>query len=78
VRVLSQGQRRRVALARLLTRPRQLWILDEPFTALDAASTGYFARQIADHLARGGLAVVTSHTEIPAECGDALRLRLDD
>ncbi len=62
VRRLSQGQRRRCALARLpLARHRPLWILDEPFNALDAAACDWLGRQLRAHLARGGLAVVTSH-----------------
>ncbi len=62
VRYLSQGQRRRCALARLpLARHRPLWVLDEPFTALDAAAGDWLARQLRAHLLAGGLAVLTSH-----------------
>jgi len=54
-RHLSQGQRRRVALARLAaSTDATLWVLDEPFTALDAAAVGLVAQLIAGHLARGG------------------------
>lgn len=60
-RLLSAGQRRRVALARLtLTRP-SLWILDEPLTALDRAGVGLVEELLAAHVAAGGLAVLTSH-----------------
>lgn len=63
-RHLSQGQRRRVALARLAARrPNRLWVLDEPFTALDAVAVTLVVDMIAEHLARGGAAVITSHQE---------------
>lgn len=58
---LSQGQRRRLALARLLVLDRPLWVLDEPFTALDAASVDTISQIIGEHRARGGLALVVSH-----------------
>ncbi len=62
LRHLSQGQRRRCALARLpLARHRPLWVLDEPFTALDAAAGDWLERQLRSHLHAGGLAVLTSH-----------------
>ena len=63
-RVLSQGQRRRVGLARLSLLARPLWILDEPATALDAAGTGMLAQMIAAHLDRGGLAVAATHAPL--------------
>ena len=64
-RHLSQGQRRRVALARLAaSTDATLWVLDEPFTALDAAAVGLVAQLIAGHLARGGIAAITSHQEV--------------
>ncbi len=60
-RKLSAGQRRRVALARLLLSSSRLWILDEPFTALDVSGRGLVESLLREHAARGGMAVVTSH-----------------
>lgn len=77
VRVLSQGQRRRVALARLwCSGPRPLWILDEPFSALDAASVQRLADHLGAHVEGGGLAVLTTHQEVSLP-GRTRRLRLD-
>ena len=63
VRVLSQGQRRRVALARLWLCDRLLWVLDEPFNALDVDATALLERHIEAHLGRGGMTVLTAHQE---------------
>lgn len=63
-RVLSQGQRRRIGLARLTLVRRRLWLLDEPVTALDAAGTALLERMVADHVAAGGLAVAATHTAL--------------
>ncbi|GBG12920.1 heme exporter protein A [Novimethylophilus kurashikiensis] len=60
-RVLSQGQRRRLALARLCLDKRPLWILDEPFTALDVHATQWLEMQLEAHLAEGGLVILTTH-----------------
>ena len=65
LRVLSAGQRRRAALARLQLSDAALWILDEPFNALDVAAVAHLGQQIEAHLARGGMAVVTSHMQLP-------------
>jgi heme exporter protein A len=64
VRALSQGQKRRVALARLAVCQRRLWILDEPLAALDARAAETLAARLDSHLAQGGLAVLTSHQPI--------------
>ncbi len=64
-KLLSQGQKRRLALARLLLLPRKLWVLDEPFTALDTHSTGVLAALLQNHAAAGGIAVLTSHQDLP-------------
>lgn len=61
IRYLSAGQRRRLALARLLCTRKTLWILDEPFTSLDRASIGLFERYIEQHAEQGGMVVMTSH-----------------
>ncbi|MGQ0752321.1 MAG: cytochrome c biogenesis heme-transporting ATPase CcmA [Betaproteobacteria bacterium] len=64
-RHLSQGQRRRVALARLVASTGStLWVLDEPFTALDASAVALVVQLITAHLARGGIVVITSHQEV--------------
>ena len=76
-RALSQGQRKRVALARLQLGTRQrLWILDEPFTALDHAAVGALCATINGHLAQGGMVVYTTHQEIVLDAGRMLRLDL--
>ena len=64
VRQLSQGQKRRVALSRLMLNSASLWILDEPFVALDHASITLLADVIGQHLQRGGMAVLTSHQQV--------------
>ncbi len=65
VRFLSQGQKRRVALARLcLAVDAPLWILDEPFAALDARALGTVTELIDAHLERGGAVILTSHQEV--------------
>lgn len=75
-RYLSQGQKRRVALARLVHERRPLWILDEPFVALDVNAVAWLTGLIGAHLQRGGLAVLTTHqpVDIPAGCVRQLRL----
>lgn len=61
VRYLSQGQRRRAALARLLLNAPLIWVLDEPLAALDVNSTQWLSDILAEHLAAGGLILATSH-----------------
>ena len=64
VRHLSQGQKRRVALSRLMLNRARLWVLDEPFVALDQAAIQLLADVVAAHLSKGGLAVLTSHQQV--------------
>jgi len=75
-RVLSQGQKRRVALARLWVSAHPLWLLDEPFTSLDTAATSLVTERFRSHLRSGGLAVVVTHQEValPSEVVQRLRL----
>ena len=63
-RTLSQGQRRRAALARLPLGSARLWVLDEPFNALDSAATAWLLGLIEGQLQRGGLVVLTSHQPV--------------
>lgn len=58
---LSAGQRRRLALARLIATQAKLWILDEPFTSLDRSSIGLFEGLFVEQLDAGGMVVMTSH-----------------
>ncbi len=62
-RFLSAGQKRRVNLARVLTAPTDLWLLDEPQTALDSQALRSLETAIADHRRDGGMVVVSSHAE---------------
>jgi heme exporter protein A len=73
-RLLSAGQKRRLALARLLARAAELWLLDEPTVGLDSASLARFGEVLAEHRAGGGCVVVATHT--PLELTDAERLDL--
>ena len=64
-RLLSQGQKRRVALCRLgFSADKPLWVLDEPFAALDAASVARVAAVVVAHLRAGGMAIFTTHQEV--------------
>ena len=75
-RVLSQGQQKRVALARLLLAQNTLWILDEPFVGLDVAAVGLLETVVADHVANGGIVVLTTHQEVALTSGKVKKLRL--
>ena len=74
-RSLSAGQKQRIALARLLACPSMLWILDEPFTALDVAGIALVKGLLENHLERGGMAVLTSHQAVHVR-GDVVKLAL--
>ena len=61
---LSAGQKRRVLLARLSLRSAKLWVLDEPFNALDINATEFLLQMISDHLAADGMVLMTSHQSL--------------
>ena len=64
LRVMSQGQKRRTALARLLASQAPLWVLDEPFVALDAKAVDGLRGLLAEHVAHGGMVLFTSHQPV--------------
>lgn len=75
-RVLSAGQRRRVALSRVLLSGAKLWVLDEPFTNLDTASCDRIAEALSVHLQGGGLALVAAHQGLNLRAGNVEALEL--
>ncbi|MEQ1525589.1 MAG: cytochrome c biogenesis heme-transporting ATPase CcmA [Gallionella sp.] len=75
-KVLSQGQRRRVALARMLVNDAKLWILDEPLAALDVGAVALIQQVIAEHLAREGMVIFTTHQPLIVDGIDVLNLNL--
>lgn len=75
-RMLSQGQKRRLALARLLATPAAIWLMDEPAAGLDDASLARLGEEVARHRAGGGRVVAAMHGSLPIE--PAERLALDD
>lgn len=77
-RMLSQGQKKRVALARLVISKAPLWILDEPFTALDVDAVALLQELIAARVAAGGLVILTTHQEVALTSGQIERLDLGD
>lgn len=75
-RLLSEGQRRRVALARLLVCNTKLWLLDEVLTSLDKGAIALVRSLIENHLAGGGIAIVATHQELELSTGHTKRLEL--
>lgn len=74
---LSAGQLRRVALARVILTAAPLWILDEPFTALDRQTVDGLSNLLEEHLAEGGSAIITTHQPISLGRANVSRLSLD-
>jgi heme exporter protein A len=72
-RALSAGQRRRLALARLLLAPRPLWLLDEPTGGLDVGGRELLGALMAEHLAQGGAIIAASHEPLPLPARRTLR-----
>ncbi len=76
-RMLSQGQKRRVVLARLWLQDLPLWILDEPFTALDAVATDLVKQKVENFANAGGMVVMTSHQDFTLNVPHFMQLKLD-
>ena len=77
-RKLSAGQKRRVALARLQLEERQLWILDEPLTALDRNFVTEFEKVLETHLNNKGMLIVTTHRELILPSAQMKRINLSN
>ena len=75
-RLLSEGQRRRVALARLIVCNTKLWLLDEVMTSLDKGAVALVRSLIEKHLAAGGMAIIATHQELQVTAGLTKRLEL--
>lgn len=75
-RVLSQGQKRRVALARIWLTNAKLWVLDEPFAALDASTLNLLAARLGQHLTNQGMIILTTHQEVAVPAQNTQMLRL--
>ncbi len=75
-RLLSEGQRRRTALARLVTCQTSLWVLDEVLTSLDSAAVRFVTSLIQEHLNKGGIAVIATHHELDLSVDSYQRLDL--
>lgn len=75
-RVLSQGQQRRVGLSRMLVSKAELWILDEPFTALDVNAVAMLQDVLAEHLSNNGMIVLTTHQAFSISAGELINLEL--
>ena len=75
-RSLSAGQRRRVAMARVLLARARLWLLDEPFTNLDVAGVRELSSVVAEHARTGRIAILTAHSELDLPGAELRRLEL--
>ncbi|RVU83365.1 cytochrome c biogenesis heme-transporting ATPase CcmA [Leucothrix sargassi] len=78
VRQMSQGQQRRVALSRLLLTGASLWVLDEPFVALDVAAVELLQSIIVEHVESEGMVILTTHQAVPLPAEKMQRLSLDN
>lgn len=78
VRYLSAGQKRRVALARMLMSDARLWVMDEPFSNLDASGRNFLTGQIAALLERGGTGVVATHGNLDIDAQSTHTIHLGD
>ena len=76
-KILSQGQKRRLALARLIVERKPLWILDEPLSGLDVDSVSLMTTILMEHLAQGGLIIITSHQDIDIQTKTVLQIRIN-
>lgn len=76
-RVLSAGQKRRVALARLLVSDAAIWVLDEPFTALDVKAVDLLKRLIGEHLQAQGMVILTTHQDVDLDPAQMKEINLD-
>jgi heme exporter protein A len=74
VRVMSQGQKRRTALARLYACPAKLWVLDEPFVALDSQAQATLQALLVKHVSTGGMVLLTSHQPVTLQQDDGSKL----
>lgn len=75
-RLLSEGQQRRLALARLLTSQTKFWVLDEVLTSLDRAAVALIRSLIGEHLQNGGMAIIATHQDLELSAGSLQRLEL--
>jgi len=75
-RLLSEGQRRRISLARLVVSKTSLWLLDEILTSLDKAAISLVRSLIEEHLSEGGIAIVATHQDLELSSGQSRRLEL--
>ena len=75
-RLLSEGQRRRSALARLLSCKATLWLLDEVLTSLDSAAVVLMKGLLEEHLEKGGMAIVATHQDLNLSAGTIQRLEI--
>ncbi|NMR25476.1 cytochrome c biogenesis heme-transporting ATPase CcmA [Pseudoalteromonas sp. NEC-BIFX-2020_002] len=77
VRMLSAGQQRRVALLRLWLNSAKLWVLDEPFTALDKAGVAFLQQRFITHLEQGGAILLTTHQDLTTHFNDLQTVTLE-